>query len=241
MTQQETAGMPVPVLPTPSKLLTSISYDLNAFELNMPALLEAEKIAVLMIMNPETRVELTGHTDATGSSEFNMLLSLQRADQIAQYLEMRGIDEDRISAIGVGEEAPVARNSYPDGTDAPLGRYLNRQVLIQITGPVYEKVDLAGFYVPASLKPDAGNGNENSSSSFWFTVQIKASLTPLDTSHFQNLKNVIEYHCNDNYYRYTVGAFRTFREARNQLKKMHKSGYEDAFIQTLDWYERTTE
>jgi len=233
--------MPVPVLIAPSDLQTSISFDLNAFELNMAALLEVEKIAVVMDMNPETRVELTGHTDATGSSEFNMLLSLQRADQIAQYLEMRGVNKDRISLDGRGEEAPVARNRYPDGEDAPLGRYLNRQVFVQISGTVSEMVDLAGFYVPASLRPDSGNGDETSLSSFWFTVQLKASFRELDQSHFQDLENITEFICNDKYYRYTLGVYRTFQEASDQLKKMQKIGYEDAFIQTLEWYERATE
>ena len=74
-----------------------------------------------LVENPETTVRLTGHADATGSSDYNMLLSHQRVDQVAGYLEVRGIDPGRIFREGRGDTSPVARNSYPDGTDAPLG------------------------------------------------------------------------------------------------------------------------
>jgi outer membrane protein OmpA-like peptidoglycan-associated protein len=220
-----------------TRLETSVPFGHNEYELNMAAMLEVEKIAELMQSYPETTVRLTGHADATGSSDYNMLLSHQRVDQVAGYLEVRGIDPGRIFREGRGDTSPVARNSYPDGTDAPLGRYLNRQVTVLITSPEPIRAELAGFYVPASLKPQPGEDNK-AASAFWFTIQLQASHRQVGLSHFQGIAGVKENHCRDGYYRYTCGSFRTYPEARAELDRLQDSGYPDAFIQTLEWYQR---
>ena len=225
-----------------SELNTSIPFEHNEYELSMAAMLEVEKIAELLVLNPDSRIELTGHADATGSAEYNMVLSMQRADQIADYLEMRGIMRNRMSIDGKGESAPIARNSYPDGEDAPLGRYLNRQVYVKIKGENLLPAGLAGLYVPSSLKPGLISvEGSNHSPVYWFTIQLLASYHKSDLSHFQNFTDIREYNCTDKLYRYTQGMYRSFQEARDQLKRVHKMGFEDAYIQTLDWYERVCE
>ncbi|MEN8227773.1 MAG: OmpA family protein [Bacteroidota bacterium] len=224
----------------PSELQSIIPFDYNEFELNLAATLEVERIAELLDANPETRVALTGHADARGREEYNMLLSLQRADQIAQYLEMRGVNKERISIEGKGEGSPVARNSYPDGDDAPLGRYINRQVLVRITGQIQILANLPGPYVPSGLKHVQGVDDNQDTDPYWFTVQVSASYRQLNRAQFNDFGDIKEYICTDGYYRYTSGAFRTFQDARDHLKKAHRMGYEDAFIQTQEWYERAT-
>ena len=206
----------------------------------MAARLEVERISELLDANPETRVLVTGHADATGSDEYNMLLSLQRADQVAQYLEMRGVNKERISIEGKGEGFPVARNRYPDGADEPLGRYINRQVLVRITGQLPILTSLPGPYIPSGLKHVQGEDENLGTKPYWFTVQVSASFTQLNRSQFHDFGDVKEYICTDGYYRYTSGTFRTFLGARDHLKRAHKMGYEDAFIQTREWYERAT-
>jgi len=232
---------PVEIVRGPMELESGIPFDHNKFELNMPAMLEVEKIAEIMVFNPEASIALTGHADATGSAEYNMLLSLNRADQIAQYLEMRGVDPGRILINGKGENAPIARNSYPNGDDAPLGRYLNRQVCVHITCQAPMQADLTGLYIPTSLKYDKGKTEGANSKIYWFTVQVSASTAPMGMSRLQGIEQVKEYICTDGYYRYTTGAYNSFQEARDQLKKIHKLGIEDAFIQTVEWYEQVTE
>jgi len=221
-----------------TSVVTSIPFDHNEFELNMPAMLEVEKIADLAQKYPDTRVELTGHADATGSSEYNMLLSLQRADQIATYLEMRGINKERISISGKGEGAPIARNQYADGEDAPLGRYLNRHVAVMISGTTPMDAELSGLYVPSSLKPDPSESEGAKATLYWFTIQLSAVRSPVVKDQFKGLMDIEEYHCKDGLYRYTVGKLKDFQEAREALKKVHKKGFEEAFIQTLEWYQK---
>ena len=74
-----------------------------------------------------TVVELTGHTDSTGSAAYNQTLSEQRAATVATYLNTRGIDRQRILAFGRGLTQPVADNATAEG------RALNRRVEIRLS------------------------------------------------------------------------------------------------------------
>jgi outer membrane protein OmpA-like peptidoglycan-associated protein len=75
---------------------------------------------------PGTTVLIVGHTDSTGSDEYNMGLSYRRAEGARNFLASQGIDASRVRVEGRGETEPVADNS----TDA--GRQQNRRVEIAI-------------------------------------------------------------------------------------------------------------
>ena len=218
-------------------LQTCVPFEHNDFEMTMPGMLELEKVAELMQAYPASSIHLSGHADATGLPDYNMLLSGQRAAKIAEYLEMRGISDSRITIEGKGENAPIALNHFPDGSDAPLGRYLNRQAILSINNPEPLQTVLSGFYVPVPLKAPSGE-EEAGDQAFWFTVQLAADLKPLDNHFFKEISPLKTHRCKDGYYRYTSGKFRSFEEARTYLDLMKKAGYQDAFIQTLDWYSK---
>ncbi len=57
-----------------------------------------------------TTVEISGHTDSDGASAFNKRLSEQRAQSVVEYLKKQGIGSDRLNAVGMGEEQPIAPN-----------------------------------------------------------------------------------------------------------------------------------
>ena len=220
---------------------TAIPFGLNGFELDFSARLTVERIAELMHQKPESRIELTGHTDGTGDSDYNMLLSFQRANQIADYLKLRGIHEDRIHVEGKGEDAPVARNNYSDGGDSPFGRFLNRQVHIRITDNEPLPGQFAELYVPQHLQYVAPEEESRITKSYWFTIQVKASNTMLNSSHFENLIHVDQHTCKDGYYRYSTGKFTRFEQATAQVKKLVDLGYKGAYIQTIDYYDKNCE
>lgn len=224
----------------PYTFQTGVPFDYNDCSLNMAAMVEVEKILDLLEAHPGVHVVLTGHADAKGSPEYNMLLSLKRADRIAQYLIGKGIEEERISVQGRGEAAPLARNEYPDGTDAPLGRYLNRLVTVTLADLPPGETGLAELYVPKSLRPKSDEPNPDLTASCQLTIQVMADLRPVDMSHFQDLDTVKEFVCRDGYYRYTCGVFTGYREAKTRLDELHRSGYPDAFIKTLEWYEKAS-
>jgi len=70
----------------------------------------------------QTVIEIAGHTDSTGSDQYNQQLSERRANAVAAYLQTRNVRSDRIITVGAGESHPVASN------DTAEGRQLNRRV-----------------------------------------------------------------------------------------------------------------
>lgn len=80
----------------------------------------------------QTVIEVAGHTDSTGSDQYNQQLSARRADAVAAYLRTRGVRTDRIITVGAGEAHPVATN------DTPEGRQLNRRVELTLV-PLTDK------------------------------------------------------------------------------------------------------
>lgn len=83
------------------------------------------EISNFMKANPETYVQITAHTDSTGSEAHNLKLSERRAETIKYTLIETGIEEGRISANAKGEEEPIADNKTSEG------RALNRRVEIE--------------------------------------------------------------------------------------------------------------
>jgi len=79
---------------------------------------------------PDSTIQISGHTDSTGSAEVNKNLSQQRADNVARFLvEVGGISASRLMATGYGKERPVASNETAEG------RAANRRVEILIRNP----------------------------------------------------------------------------------------------------------
>lgn len=91
-----------------------------------------DKVAATLNEYHETLVEAAGHTDSTGSAEYNQKLSERRANSVAAYLESRGVDAKRLIVVGDGEKDPIASN------DTPAGRQQNRRVELTIV-PVAKK------------------------------------------------------------------------------------------------------
>ena len=74
----------------------------------------------------DTRIEVIGHTDNTGSAAFNQDLSQRRASSVANVLRDSGVPSNRLVTFGRGEEQPIASNLTPEG------RAQNRRVEIII-------------------------------------------------------------------------------------------------------------
>jgi outer membrane protein OmpA-like peptidoglycan-associated protein len=75
-------------------------------------------VAVVVKEYNQTILEVAGHTDNTGSAQYNQALSERRASSVAQYLESQGVNSQRIITVGAGETHPIASNDTPDGRQA---------------------------------------------------------------------------------------------------------------------------
>ncbi|HDM8222487.1 TPA: OmpA family protein [Vibrio campbellii] len=83
---------------------------------------------------PQAQVEVTGYTDSSGPAAYNQKLSERRAQAVADYLIAAGIDADRFTVKGMGEENPVADNSTHEG------REKNRRVEVVVPEFQYEEL-----------------------------------------------------------------------------------------------------
>ncbi len=81
-----------------------------------------DSVGLVLEEYEKTMIDVIGHTDSTGSFEYNMDLSQGRALSVSQYLESQGVDRVRVVARGVGEQFPIADN------DTSRGRQQNRRV-----------------------------------------------------------------------------------------------------------------
>ncbi len=94
-------------------VLEHIYYDFNDYSIRKGAARELDRLAELMQQYPGMEIELIAHTDSRGTKEYNLALSLKRAEAARQYLIQKGIDPNRIQAFGFGEQN--LRNHCTDG------------------------------------------------------------------------------------------------------------------------------
>jgi peptidoglycan-associated lipoprotein len=113
-------------------VLENIYYEFNEHFITKQAGKELDKLAQILIDNPEIKIELSSHTDSVATVEYNQNLSQKRAESAVNYLIQRGISPDRMIAKGYGELRPIARNTNPDGTDNEAGRERNRRTEFKI-------------------------------------------------------------------------------------------------------------
>lgn len=97
-----------PVTPASSPL-KDIYFDYDRYDLSSEARTILRANADWLKKNPDARVEIEGHTDERGTSEYNLALGAKRAQSTREYLATLGIAPARLSTISYGEEIPVCR------------------------------------------------------------------------------------------------------------------------------------
>lgn len=103
------------------EILRNIFFDVDSYELTKLSKVELNNLIKFLNINPETVIEIGGHTDITGAEFHNDTLSENRAKVVYDYLISNGISKDRLSYKGYGSNLPVSTN------DSQSGRSLNRR------------------------------------------------------------------------------------------------------------------
>lgn len=115
----------------------NVTFDVGSYTLQPQFRATLDTIAQSMNQYPDSLIDVYGHTDSTGSEQFNQTLSENRARTVANYLVSRGVSSARIRSQGFGETMPIASNE----TDS--GRARNRRVEIKIVPITQEQVQAA--------------------------------------------------------------------------------------------------
>jgi outer membrane protein OmpA-like peptidoglycan-associated protein len=107
--------------------LDDVLFDTGKAQLKSGAERSIEQIASFLKENPDRRVQVEGFTDSQGADDYNLELSQSRADSVAMAIIQRGVDAQRVRALGYGEGYPVASNASAGS------RQLNRRVEIIVS------------------------------------------------------------------------------------------------------------
>lgn len=107
-------------------LSEQLLFDIDSSAVKPGALNSLYEVASVLNRYPESRIIVKGYTDSTGGEEHNQALSERRAQSVANVFISKGVDPARLSAIGFGEQFPIASN------DTPEGRQQNRRVEMEI-------------------------------------------------------------------------------------------------------------
>jgi outer membrane protein OmpA-like peptidoglycan-associated protein len=96
----------------------TLLFETDQYVLQQSAFEHLDQLVAALQAQADMRIEISGHTDDTGSIEYNFTLSERRAAAVQSYLVQRGIATDRLVAKGYGERQPLAPNNTAEGRSA---------------------------------------------------------------------------------------------------------------------------
>lgn len=97
---------------------SGILFDVNKASLRPEAQSNLRDLARILNKYPDTNILIEGHTDATGTEEYNLQLSRERAQAVANFLAGMQVDPTRFTIMGYGESQPIASNESVEGRQA---------------------------------------------------------------------------------------------------------------------------
>ncbi|MFP2994534.1 OmpA family protein [Spongiivirga sp. MCCC 1A20706] len=105
---------------------SGVYFDTNKSNINSKSAATLQKLAGIFKEYPNSNILIEGHTDNTGSDEYNMTLSKKRALSVSDYLAEKGVNSSRFTTKWYGEDQPQHDNSTAEG------RSKNRRVAIAV-------------------------------------------------------------------------------------------------------------
>jgi outer membrane protein OmpA-like peptidoglycan-associated protein len=103
-----------------------VTFDHNSAIVRPGLYSEIDRIANIMMQYPDTLIRVEGHTDSTGSEQYNLDLAARRAGAVKTLIVQKGVSSTRIETVTYGESRPIATN------ETEAGRQMNRRVEIKI-------------------------------------------------------------------------------------------------------------
>jgi outer membrane protein OmpA-like peptidoglycan-associated protein len=115
----------------------NVTFDTDQFMLKPEFRPTLDKISANLNQNPNSLIDVYGHTDSTGTPPHNQILSENRARTVGDYLTTQGVSAARIRTQGFAATLPIADNATPEG------RAKNRRVEIKIVPITQDQVRAA--------------------------------------------------------------------------------------------------
>ena len=112
--------------PAKTYVLKDLLFDTGKSTIQTNSYKVVDDLAALLLNRKTMVIEVSGHTDNTGNPADNLILSQNRANSVRNYLIKKGVEANRITAVGFGETKPVANN------DTQQGRQMNRRTEVKI-------------------------------------------------------------------------------------------------------------
>jgi outer membrane protein OmpA-like peptidoglycan-associated protein len=107
-------------------VMNNIFFETDSDVLSTTSKAEIDEVASFLMVNSTTRIRIEGHTDDTGSAEYNLDLSNRRAEAVKSQLIALGVDAERVDARGLGMTMPIANNA------TALGKASNRRIEFRV-------------------------------------------------------------------------------------------------------------
>ena len=237
--------------------LNNIYYDYGKAEIRADAQADLERLRDLLADYPAMSIEIGAHTDARSSASFNQDLSQRRAEAARAWLVDRGVDGDRIRAVGHGESRP--RNRCTEGVDCTEEEHqFNRRTEFRITyfdevvtsqprafapGTVaspWDKAAVRNAFEADSAEGEAdrmadadGSGNPFAEGTA-YGIQVGIDKKP-GSRRFSGYAWLGEIHVEPSgrgFYRYVIGYVASREEAEQIRGVLREAGITDAFIVT---------
>jgi OOP family OmpA-OmpF porin len=131
--------------------IKGINFKVNSADLTAGSFRTLDAAVKVLVEFPDVRLEISGHTDDTGSADLNRDLSQRRAATVKEYFVSKGIADDRLTAKGYGPDKPI------DPRKTKSARAKNRRVEFQLIGggAEHEAAPPEGTPTPAPEPPPA--------------------------------------------------------------------------------------
>ena len=104
----------------------NITFDTAQYSIRSNFYSVLNSVSKILAEFNKTSIQVSGHTDSVGASDYNQTLSEQRAQSVKDYLASKGVKSGRIHAVGYGKRYPIASNSTAEG------RSQNRRVELKL-------------------------------------------------------------------------------------------------------------
>jgi outer membrane protein OmpA-like peptidoglycan-associated protein len=87
---------------------SDVFFDVNSSAIKPGGYNELTRVSNVLNQYPQTNIQVQGHTDRSGSEEYNRVLSQRRAETVQAVLMQNGVDPRRMTSIGLGESQPIS-------------------------------------------------------------------------------------------------------------------------------------